>query len=148
MKWVQKKWISVDSLKIVFLSWKNIIEAYNSLNNVYEENKENQHIDSETSRQLNHALEIIDKALDNKITEENKTAIEGIKTDIVTLRKNLSTENKKAVTKKLETILHKIKKTGIKFSKEILSEAQKEIIKRIIKNGIELGKDYISDIIH
>ncbi|WP_126972830.1 hypothetical protein [Gynurincola endophyticus] len=143
----EKKWIYLDQFKQAFLSWKSIIEAYNSLNNIFEESEHIQYIDSESKRKLDYALEIIDKALDNKKTEENKSAIDSIKKDISSLREKLDTENKKSITSKLESILNKIKKIGIKFSKEFLSEAQKEVIKRIIKGGIDLGKEFISDLI-
>jgi len=96
---------------------------------------------------LDNYLEGIDKKLNEFSTEQNKSDIQDIQTDIELLRENLTTKSKKWVVSNLSKIWGKIAKQGTRFIKEFLSDSKKEIVKQSVKGLIEFIKENGTDLL-
>lgn len=157
---IYQAWIEITNLLSQFDQWIKLLDEYESTDSFYDDLILNSYYNEffaefeivdedadinpfETKKTLliDDYLEKLDNELENRITEENKTKILEIQSDIEILRGNLTTKSKKWVIDKVSKIFAKIAKNGTKFIKDFLTESKKEIIKQTIKGAIDFIKE-------
>lgn len=163
---VYQAWIDNSALNSQFESWIKLLKDYDNVKSFYDDPitkafqdefySEFEIIDEDADvnpfsiRQiliLDNYLEKVDNRLNEFITEENSNEITEIKSEINSLKNNLTTKSKKWVIHRLTTIWAKIAKQGTKFIKEFLTESKKELIKQSVKGLLEFVKENGADLL-
>lgn len=163
---IQNSWVDISDLNGQFEAWVKLLREYETTNSFYDDPivnsfreefySEFEIVDEDADTKpfstkqillLDNYLESVEKKLNEFSTEQNKSDIQDIQTDIELLRDNLTTKSKKWVVSNLSKIWAKIAKQGTKFIKEFLSDSKKEIIKQSVKGLIEFIKESGTDLL-
>lgn len=159
---IDRKWVNVNLLEKEFQSWVNILEEYDNIKSIFDDNiveafaneyytefeiiDEDAEINPLKVKQillLDEHLEKIQNNIKKYKTEKNEAEIDNIINEVIELRENLTKKSKKWVIKKLSVVWGKISKQGPILIKEFLSEGSKYLIKESVKFIAEKGIDLL-----
>ncbi|MCL2328618.1 MAG: hypothetical protein FWC39_08930 [Bacteroidetes bacterium] len=156
--------ISVTQLETQIDTWLNLVAQYKATHSFYDDPivkafSDEYFADFEiieedvtplTTKQilfLDEYLEYLDNNIDTHKTEENGQAIESIKQDISSLRKNLTTKSKSVIARGFANIWGKLTKLGTEFIINFTSEAKRELVKQSVKGVKKLAAFAIDAVI-
>ncbi|MDI5948542.1 hypothetical protein [Flavobacterium yafengii] len=159
---IHRKWVNADLLEKEFQSWLNILEDYDNIKSIFDDNileafsneyySEFEIIDEDAEINplkikqillLDEHLEKIQNNIEKYKTDINEVEIDDIICEVIELRENLTKKSKKWVIKKLSVVWAKISKQGPVLIKEFLSEGSKYLIKESVKFIFEKGIDLL-----
>lgn len=155
---IHRKWVNSDLLEKEFQSWLDILEEYDNIKSIFDDNiveafaseyySEFEIIDEDAEINplkvkqillLDEHLENIQNNIEKYKTDINEGEIDDIIFEVIDLRENLTKKSKKWVVKKLSLVCAKISKQGPILIKEFLSEGSKYLLKESVKIIFEKG---------
>jgi hypothetical protein len=161
---VSANWYEINKIENIFEAWINLLESYETTPTVFDNPildsfekeyfdefeilEEDQHkpLENDKILLLDEYLENLTNSLSKYKTEENKSKIEDIQSNIILLQENLTNNSRKEVAQKISKIFAKIKSLGTKYLKEFITEGKKQLISKGVKFLIENGPKIIEEI--
>ena len=161
---VSANWYEINKIENIFEAWINLLESYETTPTVFDnpildsfekeyfdefeilEEDKHKPLENDKILLLDEYLENLTNSLSKYKTEENKSKIEDIQSNIILLQENLTNNSRKEVAQKISKIFAKIKSLGTKYLKEFITEGKKQLISKGVKFLIENGPKIIEEI--
>lgn len=162
---ISTDWYESNKIENVFDTWINLLETYENTPTVFDdpildsfekeyfadfeilEEDEYKPLENDKILLLDEYLENLSNGLEGHKTDENKSKIEEIQSNIILLQENLTNSSRKEIALKISKIFAKIKKLGTKYLKEFITEGKKQLISKGVKFLIENGPKIIEEFI-